>query len=500
MTLATIHMLSLGVAAVSVLGFLAKALHSESKFHLLAINSSDVVAIHDREGRFLWVSPSVFRMLGKTPEALVGHLPYQLFHPEDLKPLQVCLKTLHSEAVRTTYRVRGTSGQYLWVETIMQPRKDLWGRLVGFQTSTRDVTEQRDAQDLYRFLVRHLPKTSVFLFDAQFKHRIAGGDFLDLVDECLTGKTLDEVYPPEVSGVLSPYYSRIFEGHPSKIEYAFGHRTYRIHFLPIYGAQGVVEMGMAVFHDVTQEKAHTKALLGQTQDLERSNRDLEQFANVASHELKSPLRRIQSFVDLLSDDYFDSLTEEADEYLQHIREGVENLQAVVESLLVYSRVQVQDARNNMTWVDLNQVCEEAIQSLSLLIEEKGAKIKVSGLPGMVAGDAGLLRQVFENLIGNAIKFTPEGVVPEIQVWVDRNTVNWEIAVKDNGFGIDPNQQDKIFKMFHRLNHHVEGTGIGLALCKKIVETHRGEIWVHSAIGEGSTFRFSIPDHAPSDVI
>jgi signal transduction histidine kinase len=364
----------------------------------------------------------------------------------------------------------------------------------------RDVTEREQAALLYRFLVQHLPNTSVFLFDRSFRHKVIGGGFTGHTipeAEALAGSSLWEVFPEDMASTLVPYYQKVFDGQVLHTEQHFRTRTYRIHFLPIQGSTGEIELAMAVLVDVTEENATVAELKDRTIDLERSNKDLEQFAHVASHELKSPLRRISSFADLLAEEYEGMLSAEADEYLHHIIDGVESLRSVIESLLTYSRVQTN--RSAMALVNVNDVLAEVIKNLSVQVRETHARISVEHLPEALTADRTLLRQLFENLVCNAIKFNTTGRVPVVKIGCVRGLLEWEFSVADNGPGLDQAYQDKVFTMFQRFQPEVPGTGIGLALCKKIVGIHRGRIWFESTQGAGTTFKVSLPAKSPREV-
>ena len=477
---------------------------SEERFRLIAEHAHDLVGLHDPDGKHIWLSPSVERVLGFKAEEMIGRNAYEFFHEDDLKRVR---DTTHAPVLEgqqqttTTYRAQHKDGHYVWLETVTSPVFGPEGKVARLVTASRDVTERKKAQDLYRFLVRHLPDTSVFLFDRSFRHIIADGSLTGKTIPPATnleGRTLYEVFPEDMAATLEPHYRRVFLGDPEVVEQAFRTRIYQITFLPIvYGSDmSRVSMGMAVFHDVTEQKRVVQALQDQAHDLERSNRDLERFANVASHELKSPLRRIASFAELLAEDYEGLLDASADEYIAEILDGASSLAEVIEALLQYSRVQTDATR--MDWVDLNVVCGEAVQALSKNIKEARAVIRKGHLP-TVAGDGVLLKQLITNLIGNSIKFYEGPHHPEITITAFRELLDWEIAISDNGPGVDPEQRRRIFEMFKRVRSDVEGSGIGLALCKKIVSIHRGTIWVDAQEGGGSRFCFRLPARAPEEV-
>jgi PAS domain S-box-containing protein len=249
----------------------------------------------------------------------------------------------------------------------------------------------------------------------------------------------------------------------------------------------------AVLRDVTERQRAEEALAKQAEELARSNADLEQFAYVASHDLQEPLRMVASYTQLLARRYQNQLDEDAAEFIGYAVDGVRRMQSLINDLLAYSRVGTRGGV--FTPTDVNAVLARVLVSLGPSIEEQDAVVMSDELP-VVDADAGHLEQLLQNLIGNAIKFRLPDVPPHVHVSAARSEDEWVFSVRDNGIGIDPEFVDRIFVIFQRLHNRTEypGTGIGLAICKKIVERHGGRIWLESAAGQGSTFFFSIPDH------
>lgn len=247
-----------------------------------------------------------------------------------------------------------------------------------------------------------------------------------------------------------------------------------------------------ILHDITNRKTTEKRLRQATDELARSNRDLESFAHVASHDLQEPLRMVSSFLTLLQEKYKDQLDDTARDYIGFSVEGSVRMASLIHDLLDYARVNTKG--KEPVPVDLNLVGEEVKANLRASIDESNTLITVDPLPTIQA-DAAQMRQLFQNLIGNAIKFRVKGGHPEIFIGASRQNHEWVFQIKDNGIGIDPSQFDRIFQVFQRLHGRDEytGTGIGLAICKKIVERHGGRIWVESEPGKGTTFWFSLPD-------
>ena len=242
--------------------------------------------------------------------------------------------------------------------------------------------------------------------------------------------------------------------------------------------------------DLAARKRTERALAELVEDLRRSNAELEQFAYVASHDLQEPLRMVSSYTQLLARRYQGRLDEDADEFIGYAVDGANRMQILINDLLQYSRVGTRGRALAPT--DTNQVLEAARADLRVVLEETGAKVTSDELP-TVMGDPVQLSQLFQNLLGNAVKFSKEGEPPRIHVGAERREREWLFSVSDSGIGIEPEYLERIFVIFQRLHARTEysGTGIGLAVCKKIVERHGGKIWVESVPGEGSTFYFTL---------
>jgi signal transduction histidine kinase len=238
-------------------------------------------------------------------------------------------------------------------------------------------------------------------------------------------------------------------------------------------------------------QALNEMLTVRTDELARSNRELEQFAYVASHDLQEPLRIFSSYAQLLGTRYEGKLDADADDFIGYLVDGAARMQRLIEDLLTYSRVGTRGESFKMT--NCNAIVEQAVENLALAVRESGAKITVEPLP-TVKADAVQLAQLFQNIIGNAIKFR-SGDAPFVRISAQKNEDKWVFSVKDNGIGIAPEYQDRIFVIFQRLHvrEKYPGTGIGLAIARKIVERHGGMIWVESHPNAGSTFYFTLPD-------
>jgi PAS domain S-box-containing protein len=257
---------------------------------------------------------------------------------------------------------------------------------------------------------------------------------------------------------------------------------------PLESAEGILVT--AAIRDITKRKKAEAHLLLKVEELNRSNEELGQFAYVVSHDLQEPLRMVASYTQLLSRRYKGKLDSDADEFISFAVDGASRMQRLIQDLLAYSRVGTKG--KDLLDTSSEDALQQALINLRGAIKDSGALVTHDPLPGVLADEMQLI-QLFQNLVGNAIKYQSSGV-PRVHVSATRNGVRkWVFSVQDNGLGIDPQYFEKIFGMFQRLHKREEfaGTGIGLAICKKIVERHGGSISVESRPGLGSTFRFAL---------
>jgi PAS domain S-box-containing protein len=259
---------------------------------------------------------------------------------------------------------------------------------------------------------------------------------------------------------------------------------------PLESSEGTLVT--AAIRDISVRKAAEADLVQNVQDLNRSNQELEQFANIASHDLQEPLRMVASYTQLLSRRYKGKLDADADEFIAYAVDGAGRMQRLIQDLLAYSRVG--SKAGNLRHISSEDALRQALQNLRGVIQDSSALVTHEPLP-MVMADEIQLIQLFQNLVGNAIKYQNSGI-PRVQISAIRNGgKKWTFSVQDNGLGIEPKYFERIFGMFQRLHKREEfaGTGIGLAICKKIVERHGGLLSVESQLGEGATFRFALAE-------
>ena len=322
------------------------------------------------------------------------------------------------------------------------------------------------------------------MFDAS-ADELLGKSTAEIVPKPLADQTTEDEWRVTESGETLERIERLAEGDQEQFV--------KVVRTPVKDGQGSILGVQAVWLDVTELKQAQQVLERRTQNLERSNVDLQQFAYVASHDLQEPLRAVSSYCQLFEKHYSKTLDERGVRWLEFVVNGAQRMQTLVSDLLTYARID----NKTQTWftVDSRVPCYLAIENLKQVIQETQAKITVGKLP-VVWADATQLEALFQNLISNAVKF--RGDRPShVSITAQKSGDDWQFAVQDNGIGIKPEFHERVFEIFKRLqsSDRYPGTGIGLAICKRIVEKFGGRIWVESQFGEGSTFYFTLP-HPP----
>jgi len=354
--------------------------------------------------------------------------------------------------------------------------------------------ELKQPKELFRILFYSSPIGVYIVQGGRFKivnHKLA--DILRYSEEELVGMPSLSLVHPEDRNAVKECAVKMLNGERSS-EYEFRIVTKRAEIkwvmetvAPILYQQRRATLGNLI--DVTKRKQAEERLNQIANEMQRSNTELEQFAYVISHDLQEPLRMVSSYTQLLAKRYQSKLDTDADEFISYAVDGAKRMQTLLYDLLEYSRVGTRGKPFRL--VECKDIIEQALANLKVAIEESGAVVNYDNLLAIM-GDEGQLVRLFQNLIGNAIKFRGQET-PQVHISARRRHNVLIFSVTDNGIGIDPQHSQSIFEIFRRLHTKEEypGTGMGLAICKKIVERHGGRIWVQSQPGEGSTFYFTI---------
>lgn len=391
------------------------------------------------------------------------------------------------------------------------PIRNRQGELVGVVLIFRDITERKRAEQQLRSAQEQLqlvtdtmaPAVSHCGRDLKYlwvSRRYA--EWLEKTPDAIAGQPIVDVIGPEALASIRPYIERALAG--ERVEYEtvatfaqIGQRWIRAIYVPTHDSSGAVTGWVADVADITAlknaqaEVARINMDLQKTnQQLARSNEDLERFAFAASHDLQEPLRMVTTYVQLLVRTFPGQLEGEAKMFVRNIVDGSMRMRGLLGDLLAYSEIGGEPDEPTQT-VNLNSVLESVRQNLKVAVEESGAEISTPDMPE-VAGHTSHFVQLFQNLIGNAIKYRGESP-PRIAISWQRDGRQLRFAVADNGMGIDPQYHGKIFGVFKRLHgKKIPGTGIGLAICQRVVERYHGRIWVESQVGHGATFFFTLP--------
>lgn len=382
----------------------------------------------------------------------------------------------------------------------------------GIAVTFDDVTERKaneqkiqKSEGLYRALAKHIPDSAVFLFDHDLKLTLVDGTSLkhfELDKDVIINQAVKDVINQEARELFIPLFKQALAGKQSEVDYFFNKKYFHVSIIPIKNSEGELFAGMAVTHDITAIKEYQKQLEQKIEDLNRSNKELEQFAYVASHDLQEPLRKIQAFGDRLQSKFHDKIEGDGKLYIDRMQNAASRMQVLIDDLLTFSRIS--RPKEKFTTISLSKIIRGVINDLEISIEQTRAIISITELPDIQA-IPGQLRQLFQNIISNAIKFRKENTQPKIEVTsdiitgsgiegLDSSQKYCKIQIKDNGIGFDEKYLDRIFIIFQRLHGRTEyeGTGIGLAICKKIVEAHHGIISAQSIPNEGSKFTIILP--------
>ncbi len=485
-----------------------KLINSENFLNLIVENIPNMLFVKDaKDLKFVRFNKAGEELLGYSRNDLIGKNDYDFFSKEEAEFFtskdRVVLENkklldIPEESVKTNNK--GTR----ILETKKIPILDNEGKPLYLLGISNDITERRKMQEAlqiseekFNTAFRLSPAGIAIINLSTGKYMDVNDSFLRIIGferEEIVGHTSLEtnIFDPDVNKQILEEIKT--EGSIRNKEIAFrkksgetGTLLFSTELININNASHT----LTILYDITKRiKAETE-LKQKSEELARSNQELEQFAYVASHDLQEPLRMVNSYVQLLSNRYKDKLDEDANDFIAFAVDGSNRMRMLIQSLLEYSRV---NRVKPFEKININEVLTEVQHDIKGVIEENKAIIKIDQLPDII-GDTVLIGQLFQNLIINAIKFRGKES-PAVSISGEKiNGNEYLFSVKDNGIGIQKEYREKIFIIFQRLHNKdkYSGTGIGLAICKKIVERHGGEIWVESETGEGSTFYFTIKD-------
>jgi PAS domain S-box-containing protein len=494
---------------------------------LNAVN--DGITVQDRDGNYTFANAAAARLTGLSEEQIRRIKDHEIasiyqMASEDGRPLtrkDMPFQKAVSEGVRAEIILCSQSPYFQgerWFHITAVPIINANGEPQFAVNVFRDITERKTTEAEQKALQEKIAAQAALIDQERQRFEdllhavpvmVWEGEgnpeqgqvmtYINSYGEQLLGYTLDEwnkepgiglqwIHPEDLELAKQKSVENFKSRDPQPFEFRFIARSGRIVTIEaratiVRDAQGQAIGARGIMVDISERRRIEE-------ELRRSNEELQQFAYVASHDLQEPLRMITSYLQLLNDRYADRLDDEAREFIDFAVDGAVRMKALISDLLTHSRVQTN--QELFAAVDMNAVVQRAQQDLANKIKETGAVIEIAPLP-TVTGNFSMLAQLMQNLLSNALKFRSEDT-PKITIGVERKLNNWVFTVRDNGIGIDLKHAKRIFIIFQRLHSRSKytGTGIGLAICKKVVERHNGSIWVESGKGEGATFYFTLP--------
>jgi PAS domain S-box-containing protein len=481
---------------------------SEERYRAVIEQAAEGIVLVDAGDKSVLETNLEFqRLFGYTSEEAAGLTIYDLVaHDRESVDRNVELILEEGNRIVGERRYRCKDGSL--VDVIVSGSATSYGGRRVISLIIRDITERKlveetlkESEERFRLLVEGVQDYAIFMLDVEGRvatwnvgaERAKGYKADEIIGEHFsrfyTSEDIERRHPEEELRVAAAAEGR-YEDEGWRVRKDGSCFWANVVITAVRDAAGELRGFSKVTRDITERKRAEEELEARARKLEKSNAELEQFAYVASHDLQEPLRMVSSYTQLLARRYRGQLDETADEFIGYAVDGASRMQVLIKDLLTYSRVGTRD--KELVPTNLTVVFDAAESNLRTAIEESGATVTSDQLPTVMGNDV-QLTQLFQNLIANAIKFRDEEP-PEVHVGAERRDGNWLFSVRDNGIGLDPQYADRIFVIFQRLHDRTaySGTGIGLAVCKKIVEQHGGRIWVESKPEGGSTFYFTLP--------
>jgi len=479
---------------------------SEKRYRdLVKYAPTGIYEIDYRSTRFKSVNQAMCDILGYSEEELLSMDPLDLLDEEGKARFRErAERGLSGQPVddEVEYRVRARDGREIWVTINTSPLFE-GNMLTGVMGIAHDITERkqmeerlRESEAKFRGLSTATP-AAVIVYSGErtlYANPAAVSFFGYSEEELLAMNFFDIIHPDSRAKVREGMRAR--KARMSDLVH------YEVKVITKSGAEKWLDVstnmisyegrqaGIIVCTDITEIRMARKRAEDYSRQLARSNAELQQFAYVASHDLREPLRMVSSFLSLLTKKHGDQLDAQAKQYVSYAIDGAERMRQLIDDLLTYSRVETRG--KDFSPVDMNEIAKMSLGELRLMMIEENAEVRIDPLPTVMA-DKMQMKQLLTNMISNAIKFRGSEP-PRIEVAARPEGEHWLFSIKDNGIGIEPKFHESVFNMFQRLHTHDEypGTGIGLAIARKIVERHGGRIWLESEAGKGSTFFFTLP--------
>ncbi len=474
----------------------------DAELQLVTDNVPVLICYLDREQVFRRVNQTFFKWFGLRPDQVVGGTIQSIIgepHSTHVQPYIV--RALNGEQVTFESQILDRHRELRDVSVSYAPDLSPEGAVRGLVALVQDITERKTSEralsaseEQFRTLADTIPNLA-WMANADgfvFWHNRRWFDYTGTTQEEVQGWGWQSVHDPaQLRAVLERWKESIATGNPFEMVHGLRRwdgefRLFLTRVAPVRDHTGTVVRWFGSSTDIDEQKQIEDAL-------RRANSELEEFAYVASHDLQEPLRMVHIYTQMLLRRLEPTLDDKLQEYAGYIRSGVKRMEGLIHDLLTYSRVTHAEDEQNPGAANLEIVLRQAISAVETRIRENHVEISAGRLP-VVTGNEGQLAHVFQNLLSNAIKYRKREETPVIRIAAEKADNEWVISVRDNGIGFDPGQAERIFGLFKRLHrdHEYPGTGVGLAICKHIVERYRGRIWAESQPGVGSTFYVSLP--------
>lgn len=481
---------------------------NEKRFRTLVENAEDVIALVDENNIVIYVSPAFVKTTGFSPEFLIGKKSTEIMHPEqalESKEIFTALLENPGKVFHRLNRFKHKDGHYFWVEgDVVNLLHD--ENVKAIVATYRDISDKKESREKASEMNERFSIVSKATHDVVWDWNLLTNEIWwndNYYDLFGLDKDIPQSIETWTEGLFEEDRERVLQKLDIAItagdkfwsdEYRYNGNDGKLYHILDRGSiirdnEGKPIRMIGSMINITQQKVSEEKEKKYVAELERSNKELEQFAYIASHDLQEPLRMVGSYVQLLEQRYKGKLDNDADEFIGYAVSGATRMKQLINDLLNYSRL---NKAIPVKHVDIATVIDEALNNLKANIDESHATVTIGEMP-VIQADKTQMLQVFQNLLANAIKFRTDDRTPEIKIFAVKKEDEWQFAVKDNGIGVEQQYQDKAFIIFKQLHDRYKygGTGIGLAIVKKIVERHGGKVWYESEPGKGATFYFTI---------